>query len=504
PNKENREEDNNNYINRPRLIEGRLPENSGECVVEEGNIATSGVVIGSKLKIKSGSEVDINNTLETDEYTVVGIVNSPNYLSFEKGNSNIGNGKVSTYIMILDEDIKGDEYSEVYVTAKGTKELNSFNEKYEENILETKNSLKSISEGSLQKRYSNILAKANATININEINSEELQVNNYKKPEWYILDRNANYSFVDYGGSADKISAIAKVFPIFFFLVAALVCLTTMTRMVDEQRVNTGTLKALGYSKFAIASKYILYAGLASGTGSILGIIIGFTLFPSIIFNAYSIMYTLPPVVLQFNMFYAFIATFAAVSITTLSAYLACNKELIEMPALLMRPKSPKEGKRILIERIPFIWNKLNFSKKVTARNIFRYKKRFFMTVIGIAGCTALLLAGFGIKDSIQAIISKQFGEVYKYNMSINFENKTSILDQEGILNNTFTNGEIEAYTNIKTKNTEISTSEAKESVSVIVPNDLENFDNFIELKNRKSKEKLSIEDNGIILSEKA
>ncbi|MBU3135226.1 ABC transporter permease [Clostridium gasigenes] len=467
--KNNLSNDNKDYINRPKIVEGRLPENPGECVIGKGDIREADVKIGSKLKITSGTNDDISKSFKIDEFQVVGIVETPYYLTFEKGTSNIGNGRVSNFIMISEKDMEIDCYKEVLITIKDAKKLNSFNKKYEDFILQSKNSLEDIGES-----------------------------------KWYVLDRNSNYSFVDYDGSADRVSAIAQVFPLFFFLVAALVCLTTMTRMVDEQRINIGTLKALGYSKLAIASKYILYAAFASIGGSIAGIAIGFTVFPIVIVDAYSMLYTLPPVILKFDVLYASIATLSAVLITTLAAFLACNKELIEMPSLLMRPKAPKEGKRILLERIPFIWNRFNFSKKVTARNIFRYKKRFFMTVIGIAGCTTLLLAGFGIKDSIEAIVEKQFGEVYKYNMTIGFDSNTDMQNQEEIIKEVSKNGEITDYTSIKTKNVDVSSDEATEAVTIIVPKYKNEFNNFIDLKSRKNKEEVEIQEDGIILTEKA
>lgn len=193
-------------------------------------------------------------------------------------------------------------------------------------------------------------------------------------PEWYVLDRDSHYSYVDYKNAASSIEAISQIFPIFFFLVAALVCLTTMTRMVDEQRLNIGTLKALGYSKVKIASKFLVYAALASMTGAILGTIIGFNVFPNVVIDAYGMMYTLPDTILVFSWPLVIIATLIAVGVTTLSAFFAVNAELKETPSILMRPKAPKEGKRILLERLPFIWNRLNFIAKVTVRNLFRYK----------------------------------------------------------------------------------------------------------------------------------
>lgn len=493
----NLSEDNKDYINRPKLVSGRLPENPGECVVEKDSMGTSQVQIGSKLTLKSGTSEDITNSLKTNEFTVVGTVETPYYLTFEKGNSNIGNGRVSNFIMISEEDIKINYYNEVFVTVKGANELNSFDKKYEEFILETKNSLKDIGFKRSEEKYNEITEITSGIM-------PKEKLNEIKKPEWFILDRNSNYSFVDYAGSADRINAIAQVFPVFFFLVAALVCLTTMTRMVDEQRGTIGTLKALGYSKWSIASKYILYAAFASIGGSILGLAIGFTVFPIVIFDAYTMLYTLPPVILQFNVLYASVATISAVLITTLAAFLACSKDLLEMPSLLMRPKSPKEGKRILLERIPFIWNRFNFSKKVTARNIFRYKKRFCMTVIGIAGCTALLLSGFGIKDSIKAIVDKQFSEVYKYDMTVGFDVNTTLEQQEKIIDNGSKDGDILAYTSIKSKNVDISIDESTESVTIIVPQDKNKLTNFIDLKTRIGQKKIKLQEDGIILTEKS
>ena len=199
-----------------------------------------------------------------------------------------------------------------------------------------------------------------------------------------------------------------------------------MTRMVDEQRINIGTLKALGYGNGSIAKKFIIYALFASLIGSVIGIALGLTVFPLIIINAYKMMYILPEINYTINIPLILTVFTVAIGVTTFVTYAACRMELREAPSILMRPKAPKEGKRILLEKIPFIWNKLNFIGKVTIRNIFRYKKRFLMTVIGIAGSTALLVAGFGIKDSIKAVVSKQYGELTKYQMSLSLAKDVS------------------------------------------------------------------------------
>lgn len=202
---------------------------------------------------------------------------------------------------------------------------------------------------------------------------------------------------------------IAQVFPVFFFLVAALVCMTTMTRMVDEQRNEIGTLKALGYSKVQISSKYLLYALIAGILGSILGCLVGMILFPYVIFTAWNTLYNLETIRFAFQPGLMLVASGSVIGITLLATLYSIYSELIEVPSQLMRPKAAKIGKKIILERIPFIWNHLSFLRKVTARNIFRYKKRFFMTVIGIAGCSALLVAGFGINDSISDIVHQQY-----------------------------------------------------------------------------------------------
>lgn len=236
---------------------------------------------------------------------------------------------------------------------------------------------------------------------------------------WHVLDRNSHYSYRDYESCADRMDGISSVFPVFFFLVAALVCMTTMTRMVDEQRNEMGTLKALGYSRWQISAKYLIYAGSASIIGSIIGCVLGMYIFPLIIYNAWNIMYNLDAIKFRFQPGLMLMASAMVTLVVLAATWISIYKEMREVPAQLMRPKSAKAGKRILIERIPMIWSKFNFMQKVTIRNLFRYKKRFFMTVIGISGCSALLVAGFGLNDSISDIVPRQFKEVYHYDATL-------------------------------------------------------------------------------------
>lgn len=730
---------NSNYVNKYTLVEGRLPENPNECVIEQGKINNLELSIGSKIKLESGNNEDLSESLENTEYEIVGKVQTPYYLSSEKGTSNIGSGKVSSYVVVPLDNFKIPAYTETYVTVNGAKDLNSYSDKYfdfvdtvkisleslgndragiryeeilneankklsesknklneekkngeeklkdakkqldeaeeaiktgedelfkketdykltiiqaeneislgqykidsgkaqleagkktlneekanaesiintgketlktlennkkdlDNRILEKENSLKndnlSEEEKNQIKNELNVLYKTRDELNKgisyinneitsaeqkirqaeeeirvkeNELNNAEallkenkeklesskseaesqfanakldlengkIELANGKKeyedskdkfdkeiasaeakiikaendikaieePSWYVLDRNSHYSYVDYKNNADSIDKLAKVFPVFFFLVAALVCLTTMTRMVDEQRINIGTLKGLGYSKYKIASKYIVYSFTASFLGSIVGLAVGYTVFPIVIFDAYGIMYTLPKVKLEFNIPIAIIITMISVAVTTISSVLACYKELVETPAMLMRPKAPKEGKRILIERVGFIWNRLSFIGKVTVRNIFRYKKRFFMTVFGIAGCTALLLTGFGIKDSIKTIVDKQFGNIFKYNLTINIDKDISKLEKNELKDELKNSKEINELLMLSSESGKIRTGDTEKDIYVIVPEDISKVSDFINFVNRSTKEKLKLSDSGIILTEKA
>lgn len=282
-------------------------------------------------------------------------------------------------------------------------------------IEDAKNELnKSIEQLTLSKAEFNI-QKHDA---LRELSDAQLEIDKMEG-KWIVLDRNSHYSYRDYGACADRMDGIAKVFPVFFFLVAALVCMTTMTRMVDEQRNEMGTLKALGYSKLQIASKYIIYALIASILGSILGCSLGMYLFPTVIFNAWNTLYNIDQIKFSFQPGLILLASGSVTGITLLATLYSIYSELIEMPSQLMRPKAAKAGKKILLERISFIWKRLSFLQKVTARNIFRYKKRFFMTIIGIAGCSALLVAGFGINDSISDIVNQQYNVIYHYDATV-------------------------------------------------------------------------------------
>ncbi len=339
----------------------------------------------------------------------------------------------------------------------------------------------------------------------NEIKDAELEIKKIKIPKWYILDRHSNLSYESFSSNAQKIEAIATVFPILFFLVAALVALTTMTRMVEEERTQIGTMKALGYSKATIAFKYMLYAGLASISGSLIGLLVGFKLFPTIIWNAYKTMYILPPLITQFNVKYALISSIAAIFCTLGATYWACYSSLKESAACLMLPKAPKAGKRVFLEYITPLWKRLKFTHKVTARNLIRYKKRFFMTVIGIAGCTSLLVTGFGLRDSIGDIVFKQFSDIFKYNLIVSMKNDDSLKRSDN-LNNIVSNKDyISSFTTIHQENAVAGSDKNKNEIDITITSieNEEELKNFIVLQNRKSHKSIEFKENSVVISEK-
>ena len=330
------------------------------------------------------------------------------------------------------------------------------------------------------------------------------EISKIEMPTWYILDRNANTGYVSFIQDTKSVENIGVVFPAVFFIVATLISLTSMTRMVEEQRTQIGTLKALGYSKLQIASKYIIYASLASVIGGILGMCVGFVLLPKIIWMMYEMMYQIGDISLSFNWTYGTIGLglifICIVGATIYSLFI----ELKETPATLMRPKAPKLGKRVLLERITFIWKRLSFSRKVTIRNIFRYKKRFLMTIIGIFGCTSLILAGFGLKDSISAIMPSQYEKVFDYDMQISLKNGLDESQLQEIVNKLDQKEEITKIVKTYMTTSTAVNGELEEDVQIIVPEEKESLEGIINLKDVKTKETITLNDNEICLTDKA
>lgn len=344
---------------------------------------------------------------------------------------------------------------------------------------------------------------ADAQIKIDDAKAE---VDEIEDQEWYVNDRDVLAEYTSYGENADRMRAIGEVFPELFFLVAALISLTTMTRMVEEERTQIGTLKALGYGKGAIAGKYMMYAFLATMGGSIFGVLIGEKLFPFVIIYSYQIMYThLPHIEIPYQWDYALMATGAALACTLLATFYACYKELAAQPAELMRPPSPKEGKRILLERVTLIWKHLNFTWKSSIRNLFRYKKRFFMTIAGIGGCMALMVVGFGIRDSIMCIGTIQYQEIQVYDGMIYLSSSVTEDQIQQIQDAMDGMNKMDRYIEMEMTREPISLSVdgSTEDVYLCVPEDKDKIEDFMNFRSRATGEVYHIQDDGVILTEK-
>ena len=731
-------------INKPKLLEGRLPENINECVVETNFLSLNNKKIGDKIEVNiektKNSEGEEIEYLKQKELTIVGTVESPLYISRDRGNSTLGAGKVNYYLYIDKDNINAnDVFTNIYIKVKDADKYQTSSTKYEDLIEETKNKVEDIKEEREQARREQLVESAtaklteaetefnnekqnaesqiaeaeakiadgkaeiekaeaevkqneskankefkNAENQINEAKAEiskneqelsqkeadankefenlenqknELQRNlskvesglnevnknyqiilealklpdlpeeqrevlekqkqnlenekttleqnkailsegiskieqgitegkqelenakqqleaaktelnneeaSYKKtksstlaeiesakeqitkskeelaqgeeelekqkqeaeeklsdaesklidardeiskiemPTWYILDRNANTGYVSFIQDTKSVENIGVVFPAVFFIVATLISLTSMTRMVEEQRTQIGTLKALGYSKIQIASKYIIYASLASIIGGILGMCVGFVLLPKIIWMMYEMMYQIGDISLSFNLTYGALGLGLIYICIVGATIYSLIKELKETPAILMRPKAPKIGKRVLLERITFIWKRLSFSRKVTIRNIFRYKKRFLMTVIGIFGCTSLILAGFGLKDSISAIMPNQYEKVFDYDMQISLKNGLDESQLQEIVNKLDQKEEITKIVKTYMTTSTAVNGELEEDVQIIVPQDEEALKGIINIKDAKTKEDVDLNDNEICLTDKA
>lgn len=394
-------------MNGVEIVSGRMPLNDTE-------IALDNTLEGSLVK-QLGDEITLTTSGGTVTLRVVGFIRSPMYISmFERGTSSIGNGtsdgfayasgnaisSLGTKLPVM--SLLNTYYTRADIVISGKEGLSAYSDEYEALV--------------------------------NEVTDRIEDYASTQSGTWYIQDRSGNPGYSDYSENTDRIAAVGDVFPLIFFIVAALVCLTTMTRMVEEQRIEMGTMKALGYGGWQIAMKYAVYAMSACISGGVVGAIIGFKLFPYVIMKGYSIMYYLGKLETPYRADIAFMAIAAMAVCTAAATFSACYASLKEVPATLMRPKAPKAGRQVLLEKIPFIWKKLSFTSKVTVRNLFRYKKRFFMSVIGIAGSGALLVTAFGLNDSIFGIIEKQFGDIWQMDVQAYVYEAMPLADMQELL----------------------------------------------------------------------
>ena len=695
-------------INKIKVLEGRNPKKYNECLVSQEFIDESGLEIGDTVRLSTGTDTPVSDTLATDSFEIIGICSSSYYLNGDVGTSNIGDGMGDGYIVIPRQAFVTDIFTSIYITVAGANELNCYDDEYKDIVETVADRIEQIASKQCDIRYAEIRSESNdklqkarnefadaeatveeeiksaydelqmqkllieqsksdiqnnkellenaeanlpiyqqqvadaekqiadgeeqlavmkqtlqesksilddAVANLEELKNDpnadpdqvasmtstvttlqntynyvsnqaitaeqeleqgkkdlleakvtvgqlqnaiankgalndaeqeimdadamlkeaEEEYNMHKEdayaeledarleleeaerkvaemevPVWHVLDRESIEAYVSYITDSDSIGAIGAVFPVIFFIVAALVSLTTMTRMVEEQRMQIGTLKALGYSKVSIASKYLLYAATASILGSIIGVFVGEFSIPPIIITAYrAVYYNLGENVIKLNLGYALSAGLVATLCTTLAAFLACFYSLRSVPADLMRPVAPKSGKHTFVEKIKFIWQRLNFGQKSAVRNLFRYKKRFFMTLFGVSGCMALLLVGLGIRDSVTSMTEHQYGDIFNYTEIVSVDSSLTRAERRAMLSKIETLPSLENY--IQANRTMISASQNsttdiddEKRAYLIVPTDVDQFPQFVSLRERTGEQnKLSLSDEGVIITEK-
>ena len=705
-----------NQVSLVKVKEGRYPEKYNECIADREFLAASGFQIGDTVRLKTGTEAKISDTLADDEFTIVGVGETSYYLNSERGTAAIGDGTADGLLVIPKEAFTAEVYSEIHVTMTGTAQMNCFSKAYDKVLAAVKANIETVESARCEARlaefradadkklnqakyefqekkdkalsdlgdaYQTLLTKeaelengqlqieqqrqqieelralfdsgdqsvengkeqiaeARATIDdlerqkkaiedqiaadeakiaqmqkdlqadapyiseeeyyqrsmeiiratatveyyknqlpaieksiadVNErvttaeqfiadypaaaaaarvkiaegeakleeaekeiqdgeialerakedyalaaedteaeinaaqekLDKSEDEINNVKLPKWHVLDRTSIQSYATYKNDAQSIAAIGTVFPIIFFLVAALVSLTTMTRMVEEERTQIGTLKALGYKKSAITAKFVWYALLSTLLGSIVGVALGESLLPIVIIRTYRTVYMhLTQTVVQPHILNAVAATVLALLATVGGAVAASARVLSENPAALMRPEAPKIGKRTFVEDIDFIWMRLNFAQKAACRNLFRYKKRLFMTILGVAGCMALLLAGFGIRDSVEMLPEKQFNRVFSYQGTVGADTSLSRAERRQLLSKVASVEGVTEYLQTKSIVTYAETEKGDTSAYLIVPQDTVKLGEYVHLREaRFPHDDVTLTDDGVLITEK-
>ena len=496
------------YLNRFTLMEGSYPTAADEVVVERSNNYFEEVSVGDIITLTA------ENSTYGDIYTntqlkVVGIVSTPDYFYTDAREvTTIGSGVVSLvmYGNYTPEDtqssvydltksggafsqiaaMRGDSitYTDVWVSVAGAGVYEHFYTNYKNYVLERAEYIEKIGEeicADINDKASSFGITANAS--------------------WYVLDRaSSNMSYISFEMNAEKVEDIAGVFPAFFIVVAALVALTSMTKMVEEDRLQIGALKALGYKEGTLMAKYLSYCVLACLIGLVVGILLGFSIMPNIFWNAYATMYYLPTLSLGFSWWLAIAVVFGSLAVTIIITIIACRATTKEKPSTLMQPKAPKPGKRILLEKCTPVWKRISFKWKATIRNIFRYKKNMILTLISVCGCTALILAGFGLGDSVDAVTDVQYGEIVFYDTIISYAAEEATAD--GALAQYLATLDDDNVLDIYSESGQLVLDGGRESVDLYVVDNEDAFANFVSLHSRRSGKSISLSADGIVIPE--
>ncbi|MCR4741993.1 MAG: FtsX-like permease family protein [Treponema sp.] len=549
-------------MNRFELKEGNFPSQDDECLLQiTGLYSASLPKIGEELKVLQGT----GSNYKYKSVKVSGIVQSPMFFTAEMEPSTKGSGSLEMAIYVRPDFYINQNFNHLYLTVKGAAQLDTWSSEYKklvQNVREEiqqslkdeiysrfdsfQDSSKAISkvfdkaqlaDEKLQSAEFSAIPRNSQVIGIlknqkaqNELLSaltleNQLIKNNqdrsdfskakksvdslfekfavYRENIFSVENRSQSTGYSSYKDNIEKIASLSKVFPAFFFFIALLVALTTMTRLVEEKRSELGTLKSLGFSSYQLLGQYLFYAFIFSLLGCAIGLTIGFKLFPTAVSLSYSMMYTIPLGKMPFRWNIALPVSAIAIGVILIATAAACFSETLARPAVLMSPKAPRPGKRILLEYISFIWNKLNFSRKVTVRNMFRYKRRLWMTLAGVAGCSALLVAGFGLRDSLQDIITIQFDDLSIYNISLMLDDSAAF-EEDQIVNEFLKDkSKVSDWIQVAGENVIVKNGEKSLGLTLYVPKESQRIDDFMVMRNRKGHEKISLDGDGIVITEK-
>ena len=582
----------NDELNTLVTLEGKLLEKTDEIAVEGVGFNGSSHQTGDTIKFAElAGDAKVSDSLKSLSYKVVGKVQSPLYISYQRGKTKIGDGKLDEYMYINSSSFKIEKYNEVYIKADFSDKYSPFSDEYDDKSDELKKEIEKVAESrtkvfkteTLKKARDELekgkkeyakqksdtekkLAKAKKEIdeseaalsaqaalagtayaaqadygNANqllaqleagkaeyeknkkeadkklaeaekklkdgekELKKTEKKLNSMSKSVWYVRNRDDNPGYDTFTQNADRLDAVASVFPLFFLLVAILVCVTTMTRLIEEKRTEIATFKALGYGNASIIAKFVIYSLIAGVTGSVIGTAIGVATLPFIIYNAYKIMYYIGDITLALNVPIILMGILAAILCTTAVSIIVCAKSLRLKPAQAMRPKAPKPGKRILLERITPLWKHMSFTAKLTARNLFRYKARLCMTVIGVAGCTALIVAAFGLLNSFDPLTEVQFGEVFHYDAVVVPKDGGSEKQLDYLVKKAEKDEDVKRAMLCMQEEITIDAHGKHYSapLTINVFSDTAHFDEIVHLQERESKNPLTLDDSGVMINEK-
>lgn len=514
--------------NLPEVIDGRMPESEDECLVDSLLIEIGEYEIGSQITFYLEDDDSLSSQLTRTTFTITGYANLPQYMDLNRGTGSIGNGDIDGFILLMPQAFSLSYYTQINVLVSGAAALDSFEDEYDSAIEEVMARVESIEETACQRRYDELYDQAYAQVYVQVTEELRAQFPNLPDnlidymaglymdenaaaieeeiqsaigvPEWYVLDRSSVTSYVNFINDAERINSLGELLPIVFFLVAALVSLTAMTRMVEEERRQIGTLKALGSSNAAVLMRYLMYALIPTLFGSIIGVLIGEKLFPFAIIKTYGMLYRgLTTLALPYNLVEGAIAVFASIISTGVAALAASLKIVRAAPSQIMRPESPKPGKRVLLEHISPLWNRLSFTQKSTVRNLFRNKKRFIMTIIGVAGCMGLVLVGLGLHDSISEVVDTQFTELTHYDAYAAVSGEISTIEE---LTEDLADEQISSLI-VYQKSVDVQGNGASQTVTLCVPRTLDDISAYFTFRTRSGHHAVQLTGGSAIISEK-